>query len=95
MNLLLDRDHLVSLVKELTSSRTCTLNVNIDSTSFHGVDGIHDSILLTPDSESGNLQLRSKGGLDDMAALSCATSSDIANTDWGCTCGKFNWDPGG
>jgi hypothetical protein len=52
---------------------------SIDSASFQEVDEIHDGVLFSPGSESGHLQLLFEGGLDDMAALSCDSSSNIGH----------------
>jgi hypothetical protein len=79
--------------EEMDSSRNCTWDDGIDSTSFQEVDGIHDGIIFTPDSESRHLQLLFEGGLDDMATLSCESSSNIGHMVWDCTGGRFIWDP--
>ncbi|KAH9329864.1 hypothetical protein KI387_001972, partial [Taxus chinensis] len=74
--------------KELGFSRTCTLDFGIDPVSFQIVDGIHDDILLTPESETGHLQLLCGRGLDEVAArsthpiVSCESSSGDGSMGW-------------
>ncbi|KAH9298385.1 hypothetical protein KI387_030067, partial [Taxus chinensis] len=57
-------------VRHLNAIRICTLDFGIDPGSFKIVDGIHDDILLSPESEIGHWQLLCGRGLDEVAARS-------------------------